>query len=100
MLFVIHAMDAPDALPKRQANYRAHKEHLNKDKDFGVRIVMSGPLVADDMDTRIGSHFLIDAPFREQVEAYHKADPFYTSGVWKDVQITMFIMTVGPKMNC
>ena len=99
MLFVIHAMDGADALPKRQANYAAHKEHLTKDKELGVRIVISGPLVADDMDTRIGSHFLIDAPFREQVEAYHKADPFYTAGVWKDVQITMFIMARGPKID-
>jgi uncharacterized protein len=91
MLFVIHALDGKDALPKRQANYAAHKEHLEKDKEFGVRIVMSGPLVADDMNTRIGSHFIVDAPYRDNVEAFHHADPFHTAGVWKDVQITMFL---------
>ncbi|MBY0428533.1 MAG: YciI family protein [Alphaproteobacteria bacterium] len=93
MLFCIHALDAKDALPKRQANYAAHKEHLDKDKDFGIRIVMSGPLVADDMDTRIGSLFIIDAPYRENVEKFHHADPFFTSKVWEKVHITMFIKT-------
>jgi uncharacterized protein len=97
MLFVIHAYDGPNALPKRQANYPAHKDHLEKDKDFGIRIIMSGPLVADDMDTRIGSHFIIDAPYRENVEKFHHADPFYIAGVWKDVHITMFIKTFGGK---
>ena len=91
MLFVIHALDGKDSLPKRQANYAAHKEHLDKDKEYGVRIVMSGPLVADDMNTRIGSHFIVDAPFLDNVEAFHQADSFYSAGVWKDVQITMFI---------
>ncbi|NDE90067.1 MAG: YciI family protein [Alphaproteobacteria bacterium] len=99
MLFVIHALDAKEALPKRQANYPAHKAYLEKDKEYGVRIVMSGPLVADDMDTRIGSHFLIDAPFREHVEKFHKEDPFYTAGVWGETSITMFIMAKGPKLS-
>ena len=48
MLFAIHAIDRADALPARPAHYDEHKAFLSDTSRFGVRIVMSGPLVADD----------------------------------------------------
>ena len=48
MLFVIHATDKAGALPSRLANYDAHKAFLSDTRPHGARIVMSGPLVADD----------------------------------------------------
>ena len=43
-------------------NYDAHKAFLSDTSRFGVKIVMSGPLVSDDGQTMIGSLFLIEAP--------------------------------------
>ncbi len=67
MLFAIHALDRPGALPERLARYEAHKAFLDEASAHGVRIVMSGPLTADDGATMIGSLFLVEAPDRGAV---------------------------------
>jgi len=95
MLFIIHALDRPGALPVRQANYDAHKAFLSDTSAFGIRIVMSGPLVADDGQTMIGSLFLIEAPNRAAVETFHHADPFLAAGIWEKVSITAFLRRQG-----
>jgi uncharacterized protein len=95
MLFIIHALDRADALPTRQSNYDAHKAFLSDTGKFGVKIVMSGPLVADDGSTMIGSFFLVEAPGRAEVEAFHHADPFFAAKIWKTVTITAFLRRQG-----
>jgi uncharacterized protein YciI len=95
MLFAIHALDRTDALPTRIANYDAHKTFLSDTSRFGVKIVMSGPLVADDGATMIGSLFLIEAPGRAEVEAFNRADPFAAAGIWEKVTITGFLRRQG-----
>lgn len=95
MLFAIHAVDRTGALPTRLANYDAHKTFLGDTTRFGVRIVMSGPLVADDGATMIGSLFLIEAPSRAEVEAFNRADPFAAAGIWEKVTITGFLRRQG-----
>ena len=83
MLFAIHAIDQPKALPTRLANYKAHKAFLSNTSRFGVKIVMSGPLVSDDGQTMIGSLFLIEAPSRAEVEAFNRANPFAAASIWR-----------------
>jgi uncharacterized protein len=95
MLFAIHAIDQPEALPTRLANYEAHKAFLSNTSRFGVKIVMSGPLVSDDGQTMIGSLFLIEAPSRAEVEAFNRADPFAAASIWEKVSITGFIRCQG-----
>ncbi len=95
MLFVIHCIDAADGHPRRMENYPAHKAHLERTADFGIQIVMSGPLVKDDGETPIGSMFVIEAPNKAAVEAYQKADPFYNAKVWERISLTAFRKTKG-----
>ena len=95
MLFVIHAVDHPDALGKRLSNYDAHKAFLSDTSPFGVKIVMSGPLVADDGEKMIGSLFLVEAADRQAIEAFHHADPFFAAGIWDRVSITGFLRRQG-----
>lgn len=95
MLFAIHAIDRTAALPTRLANYDAHKAFLGDTTRFGVKIVMSGPLVADDGATMIGSLFLIEAASRAEVEAFNRADPFAAAGIWEKVTITGFLRRQG-----
>ena len=95
MLFSIHALDRSGALPTRLANYDAHKAFLSDTSRFGVKIVMSGPLVADDGQTMIGSLFLVEAPSRTEVEAFNRADPFAAAGIWDRVSITGFVRRQG-----
>jgi len=95
MLFVIHARDKAGALPTRLTNYDAHKAFLSDTSPHGVRIVMSGPLVADDGTTMTGSLFLVEAADRATVEKFNQADPFHSAGIWENVQITGFIRRQG-----
>ena len=95
MLFAIHAVDREGALDTRLANYDAHKAFLSDTSALGVKIVMSGPLVADDGATMIGSLFLIEAPDRAAAEAFNAADPFFKAGIWERVTITGFLRRQG-----
>ena len=88
MHYIIHCLDKPDALQTRLANYDAHKAYLAK---APVKIVISGPLVADDGETMIGSCFLVEAGSKEEVLAFHNADPFKAAGVWAHVHINPFL---------
>jgi len=95
MLFIIHALDKPGALPTRLAQYDAHKAFLSDTSAYGVKIVMSGPQVADDGETMIGSLFLVEADSRETVERFNRADPFHAAGIWDAVTITGFLRRQG-----
>ena len=95
MLFIIHGIDKPDGLPQRLAHYEAHKAFLSDTSAFGVKIVMSGPLVADDGTSMIGSFFLIEAPDRATVERFNAADPFKQADIWERVTITGFLKRQG-----
>lgn len=88
--YAIHALDHPGALERRLAHYEAHKAYLAG--DLPVRIVISGPLVAEDGEAMIGSLFVVEAPDRAAVEHFHAADPFREAGIWAQVSITGFRM--------
>lgn len=94
-LFVIHALDRDGALGLRLAHYDAHKAFLADPSPYGVTIVMSGPLVADDGTTMIGSLFVVEAADRATVEAFNRADPFHHAGIWQRVTIKGFIRRQG-----
>lgn len=95
MLFVIHGIDREGALETRKAHYEAHKAFLSDTSPYGVTMVMSGPLVADDGATMIGSLFLLEAPDRAAVERFNKADPFHAANIWERVTITAFLRRQG-----
>jgi uncharacterized protein YciI len=95
MFFVLHAFDRPGALTNRLANYDAHKAFLADTSPRGVSIIMSGPLVASDGETAIGSLMILEAADRATVEAFHRADPFHAADIWEKVDITAFVKRQG-----
>ncbi|TQI65338.1 hypothetical protein FHT98_5224 [Bosea sp. AK1] len=91
MLYVTHCLDKSDTSSIRQANHAAHREHLGS---APVNIVVAGPLVADDGETPIGSLFIVEAESQSELEAFHKADPLWTEGVWGEMRIHAFLKRV------
>lgn len=87
MHYIVHCLDHEGAVEKRLANYDAHKSYLGS---AGMKTVISGPLLADDNETMIGSLFLLEADSKEAVVAFNQADPFTKAGVWKTVSIHPF----------
>lgn len=89
-LFALHALDRPGALTMRLEHYAAHRAFLEEAPVHQIEIVMSGPLQSEDGELVVGSLFILEAPDRQAVEGFAKADPFAVSGVWGDLHITRF----------
>ena len=88
MHFIVHALDRPGAVADRLANYDAHKAYLGSSP---LKIVISGPLLAEDNETMIGSLFLFEAETKAEVVAFNAADPFSKAGIWERVDIHPFL---------
>jgi uncharacterized protein len=91
MLFAIHTLDGEGALPKRLEHGDAHRAHIAGAAGYGVKIVISGPLVMDDGETMIGSLIVIKAANREAAERFNANDPYRLAGVWQKVTISGFL---------
>lgn len=87
MHYIVHCLDHEGAVEKRLANYDAHKAYL---ATGSVKTVISGPLLAADNETMIGSLFLFEADRKEDVVAFNKNDPFTKAEVWRIVNIHPF----------
>ena len=88
MLFAMHAIDAPDAARPRYCD--DHKAHLKRAPDYGVKLVIGGPLVGVDGQSVVGSLMVFEAGDRASVERYNADDPFWKNGVWSTVHIAQF----------
>ena len=87
MHYVVHCLDHDGAVEKRLSHYDAHKAYLAA---ATVKTVISGPLLADDEATMIGSCFVIEANTLAEVQAFNTNDPFAKAGLWKTVSIRPF----------
>lgn len=91
MLFVIYGYDKNDGDNRRQRYYGSHKDFLSAAAEYGVTIVISGPLLNDDGETIIGSLFVIEAVDRKAALKFHQNDPFYIEGVWENTIVHAFM---------
>lgn len=91
MHYVVHCLDHDGAVDLRLSHYDAHKAYLAA---ATVKTVISGPLLADDEATMIGSCFVIEAANLAEVEAFNSNDPFAKAGLWKTVSIRPFAKRV------
>lgn len=87
MHYIIHCLDKPNSVEKRLEHYEAHKAYLSR---ATIKTVISGPLLADDEETMIGSCFLVEANSLQEVEAFNQADPFYKADLWERISIRPF----------
>jgi uncharacterized protein YciI len=91
MHYVIHCLDHEGVVDKRLAHYEAHKAYLAAAR---IKTVISGPLLADDERTMIGSCFIVEAESLAEVEAFNREDPFYAIGLWRTISIRPFAKRV------
>lgn len=91
MHYVVHCLDHDGAVDLRLSHYDAHKAYLAA---AAVKTVISGPLLADDEATMIGSCFVLEAANLGEVVAFNSNDPFAKAGLWKTVSIRPFAKRV------
>jgi uncharacterized protein len=89
--YIIHCLDRDCALPTRMATVDAHRAYQASSP---IPVLISGPLLAEDQETMIGSFFLVEADTEEQMLAYHHEDPFYLAGIWNDSKINAFFKRI------
>jgi uncharacterized protein YciI len=95
MLFSVHALDAPGAAATRDKVHPEHVAHLKTQGDYGVTMVIGGPLLSDDGKGSVGSLMIYEANDRASVEKFNRADPFFKNGVWAKVEIQRFDKKTG-----
>ncbi|MEM5460156.1 YciI family protein [Paraburkholderia phytofirmans] len=91
MNYIVYCLDHDGMVEKRLANYDAHKAYLATSP---VKTLVSGPVVAEDNQTMIGSFFLYESDSIEEVRSFNQADPFNEAGIWKTVDIRPFLKRV------
>jgi uncharacterized protein YciI len=91
MHFTVYCLDHEGMVERRLSHYEAHKAYL---ATASMKTVMSGPLLAGDQQTMIGSFFLYEADDIAEVLAFNKNDPFNAAGIWKSVDIRPFLKRV------
>lgn len=94
MYFSVYALDRAGAGEIRAANRDAHRARL-KDHDHPVRVVIAGPLLAEDGATMIGSLLVFEAADKAAVEAFLAGDPYEINGLFERTEVHPFAWGIG-----
>ena len=86
-MYALICFDRPGSAPLRDVHRIAHMAYL--EANVG-RIVLAGPLKAEDGVASTGAIFILDVATREDAEAFVDADAFNTGGVYESVVIRPF----------
>lgn len=87
MNFALYCIDKAGHSQLRADNRPAHLDYLKANLD---RLVVAGPLLADDGVTVLGSLLIIEAADRAAAEAFAAGDPYAKAGLFESVTIRAF----------
>jgi len=79
---MFHGIDQPGAGTLRQKFRAAHEAYLAQHASM---VMARGPLVADDGEQPLGSVLLLDVPDMDTARVFMEQEPFYSNGVYKDI---------------
>jgi len=86
-MYAIICFDKPGQPGARDAHRAAHLEYIRAHAD---RIVLAGPLRAEDGSHSNGSLLVMDFEDRAEAEAFAEGDPFNVGGVFESVIVRPF----------
>jgi hypothetical protein len=90
VIFVIIGHDGPDGQERRKLHRQAHLDRMEV-LDKAGKVLLAGPFT-----DHAGSLIVLDMPSLEATEAFLKADPYVTQGVFARYEIHPF-MQVFPQ---
>lgn len=91
MLFAIHCLDDPSTPTARSDLYPQHRAFLDSP---AKPIILAGPLLDADGETRIGSLLVIEAEDLDDARRFAASDPFALNKVWKTIVVHGFLKLV------
>lgn len=89
--FVLRCLDKPDSLELRTATRERHLAYL---RGHAAEVKIAGPLL-DEAGGVAGSMIILDVADRAAAEAFSAADPYTQAGLWRQVELNAFKVTVG-----
>ena len=95
MQFLVTAKDGTDdaAVERRMRVRPTHLEAIAPLVEDGH--VLVGGAILNEAGEMVGSMLLVDFPDRAAVDAWLEADPYVTSGVWREIEVSPFRAAVG-----
>lgn len=87
MNFALTCIDKAGHGHVRTENRPAHLDYLKGQVD---RLLIAGPLLADDGESVLGSLLVIEAADRAEAEAFAAGDPYAKAGLFDSVTIKAF----------
>ena len=90
-LYVITAFDKLDGAALRAEHRPAHRAYLAEQAPM---LKIAGPLL-DDAGAMIGSLFIVEAAGRSDAEAFSAGDPFSKIGLFAQIEIRPWMLTMG-----
>lgn len=85
MPYFIETFDDPAHAHIRQEVYQEHLDYLDA---MAPQLLACGAKLDDDGVNASGGVYLVDVDTREEAQQVIQADPFYTHGLFANVQIT------------
>ena len=87
MAFVLICNDKPNSLELRLKTRPAHITYI---EGFLDKLILAGPMLAEDGETPTGSLILMNFATRAEAEAFSAGDPYNKVGLFSDVTIRPF----------
>ena len=93
-LFLISGRDKPGMAETRKATRSAHLEWA---KSVGEKMLMGGPVVAEDGDAMIGSSFVVEFDTLEAAQVWAANDPYAIAGMFQSTEVIEYKWLLGTK---
>ncbi len=87
-LIIAHDYKDNEALNRRLAARPMHLERMKTEKEKGVFIIGGAKL--NEQGNMFGSMLIVNLPDKQAVEDWVAVDPYITTKVWENVDITPF----------
>jgi uncharacterized protein len=92
MLFIATCVDKPQSVEKRLASRAAHLDYL---KSLGGRVKAGGAMLADDLQTPVGSMLIFEGESEADIRAILARDPYALAGLFESVAVKPWRQAVG-----
>lgn len=91
---IVHAIDHLDEGVKKTRDelLMAHSDYVVSIMD---KIIVAGPMFADDNKTIVGSILIYKTDDKSEAENLLKGDPYYSADIWDKISINTFRAAVG-----
>ena len=92
MLFIATCLDKPQSVEVRLANRPAHLAYL---EGLGAKVRAGGALLADDLQTPVGSMLIFEGGSEADIRAILARDPYALAGLFESVTVRPWRQAVG-----